>query len=91
MPNEHGSGLFPASKANDGIYDVGSDYASMAHSSAYNNPWWRVNLLSSYCVHAVRILNRARKLLFVPVAIGYKALREIFEILKHITKSFDAP
>lgn len=51
---------YPASKANDGIYIVSDDLSSLAHTkNGLQNPWWRVDLVSSYCVCAVNILNRA--------------------------------
>jgi len=49
---------FEAASAVDGIYKLGNELSSLAHSKRENRPWWRVDLGNVHCVWAVNILNR---------------------------------
>jgi len=47
-----------AEKAVDGIYISDNHRESIAHSLLEYRPWWRMDLVDTYCVWAVNILNR---------------------------------
>jgi len=56
-------GQFDAHNANDGYYlptqyDI-DNLVKMAITADSNNPYWRVDLLATHCIWAVRMLNRA--------------------------------
>ncbi|KAF6040460.1 hypothetical protein EB796_001242 [Bugula neritina] len=59
---------FEAASAVDGIYKLGNELSSLAHSKRENRPWWRVDLGNVHCVWAVNILNRYTRIL-LPAAI----------------------
>ena len=62
-PNPEG-GLYTADHAVDGIHSPPADHErlSIAHTKEEDKPWLRVNLEESYCIWAVRVLNRKSKL-----------------------------
>ena len=47
----------------DGIYLAGDDIASLMHTWEDERPWWRVDLEQIYHISAVKILNRAGKIM----------------------------
>jgi len=56
-------GQFDAHNANDGYYlptqhDI-DNLLKMAVTAVNDNPYWRVDLLDTHCIWAVRMLNRA--------------------------------
>lgn len=46
-----------AELGNDGVYPT-SDVEMMFHTRREDNPWWRVDLLDTYCIQAVYFMNR---------------------------------
>jgi len=48
-----------AFNAVDGIYNERDDQFSLVNNQQELRPWWRVDLVGTYCVWAINILNRS--------------------------------